>query len=194
MIKLLIKIIILALISCCSKNNDNLFNNIKYKENIEKKPQKTLQKVSFDNKKLNNKETVVSLKRIIDNVIAARKNKNYTLEKYDEDIFKKYREYFDDTTNNSEFFEKTSNLLLELKSELSNLNYVKNIKKSVKIKGANYSCSIQITKKPEKLGYVDGDIYGTVSCSSEYDSMSRFEEIYLKKVDEKYYILDLLIS
>ena len=37
MIKLLIKIIILALISCCSKNNDNLFNNIKYKENIEKK-------------------------------------------------------------------------------------------------------------------------------------------------------------
>ena len=194
MIKLLIKIIILALISCCSKNNDNLFNNIKYKENIEKKPQKTLQKVSFDNKKLNNKETVASLKRIIDNVIAARKNKNYTLEKYDEDIFKKYREYFDDTTNNNEFFEKTSNLLLELKSELSNLNYVKNIKKSVKIKGANYSCSIQITKKPEKLGYVDGDVYGTVSCSSEYDSMSRFEEIYLKKVGEKYYILDLLIS
>ena len=194
MIKLLIKIIILALISCCSKNNDNLFNNIKYKENIEEKPQKTLQKVSFDNKKLNNKETVASLKRIIDNVIAARKNKNYTLEKYDEDIFKKYREYFDDTTNNNEFFEKTSNLLLELKSELSNLNYVKNIKKSVKIKGANYSCSIQITKKPEKLGYVDGDVYGTVSCSSEYDSMSRFEEIYLKKVGEKYYILDLLIS
>ena len=107
MIKLLIKIIILALISCCSKNNDNLFNNIKYKENIEKKPQKTLQKVSFDNKKLNDKETVASLKRIIDNVIAARKNKNYTLEKYDEDIFKKYREYFDDTTNNNEFFEKT---------------------------------------------------------------------------------------
>ena len=194
MIKLLIKIIILALISCCSKNNDNLFNNIKYKENIEKKPQKTLQKVSFDNKKLNNKKMIVSLKRIIDSVITARKNKNYTLEKYDEDIFKKYREYFDDTTNNNEFFEKTSNLLLELKSELSNLNYVKNIKKSVKIKGANYSCSIQITKKPEKLGYVDGDVYGTVSCSSEYDSMSRFEEIYLKKVGEKYYILDLLIS
>ena len=194
MIKLLIKIIILALISCCSKNNDNLFNNIKYKENIEKKPQKTLQKVSFDNKKLNNKETVASLKRIIDTVVTARKSKSYTLEKYDEDIFKKYREYFDDTTNNNEFFEKTSNLLLELKSELSNLNYVKNIKKSVKIKGANYSCSIQITKKPEKLGYVDGDVYGTVSCSSEYDSMSRFEEIYLKKVGEKYYILDLLIS
>ena len=194
MIKLLIKIIILALISCCSKNNDNLFNNIKYKENIEKKPQKTLQKVSFDNKKLNNKEMTVSLKRIIDTVVTARKNKNYILEKYDEDIFKKYREYFDDTKNNSEFFQKTSNLLLELKSELSNLNYVKNIKKSVKIKGANYSCSIQITKKPEKLGYVDGDVYGTVSCSSEYDSMSRFEEIYLKKVDEKYYILDLLIS
>ena len=194
MIKLLIKIIILALISCCSKNNDNLFNNIKYKENIEKKPQKTLQKVSFDNKKLNNKEMTVSLKRIIDTVVTARKNKSYILEKYDEDIFKKYREYFDDTTNNNEFFEKTSNLLLELKSELSNLNYVKNIKKSVKIKGANYSCSIQITKKPEKLGYVDGDVYGTVSCSSEYDSMSRFEEIYLKKVGEKYYILDLLIS
>lgn len=194
MIKLLIKIIILALISCCSKNNDDLFNNIKYKENIEKKPQKTLQKVSFDNKKLNNKEMTVSLKRIIDTVVTARKSKSYTLEKYDEDIFKKYREYFDDTTNNNEFFEKTSNLLLELKSELSNLNYVKNIKKSVKIKGANYSCSIQITKKPEKLGYVDGDVYGTVSCSSEYDSMSRFEEIYLKKVDEKYYILDLLIS
>ena len=185
MIKLLIKIIILTSILCCGKNNGNLFNNIKYKENTEKKPQKTLQKVSFDNKKLNNKETVASLKRIIDNVIAARKNKNYTLEKYDEDIFKKYREYFDDTTNNNEFFEKTSNLLLELKSELSNLNYVKNIKKSVKIKGANYSCSIQITKKPEKLGYVDGDVYGTVSCSSEYDSMSRFEEIYLKKVDDK---------
>ena len=194
MIKLLIKIIILALISCCSKNNDNLFNNIKYKENIEKKPQKTLQKVSFDNKKLNNKEMTVSLKRIIDTVVTARKSKSYTLEKYDEDIFKKYREYFDDTTNNNEFFEKTSNLLLELKSELSNLNYVKNIKKSVKFKGANYSCSIQITKKPEKLGYVDGDVYGTVSCSSEYDSMSRFEEIYLKKVGEKYYILDLLIS
>ncbi len=194
MIKLLIKIIILALISCCSKNNDNLFNNIKYKENIEKKPQKTLQKVSFDNKKLNNKEMTVSLKRIIDTVVTARKSKSYTLEKYDEDIFKKYREYFDDTTNNNEFFEKTSNLLLELKSELSNLNYVKNIKKSVKIKGANYSCSIQITKKTEKLGYVDGDVYGTVSCSSEYDSMSRFEEIYLKKVGEKYYILDLLIS
>ena len=194
MIKLLIKIIILALISCCSKNNDNLFNNIKYKENIEKKPQKTLQKVSFDNKKLNNKEMTVSLKRIIDTVVTARKSKSYTLEKYDEDIFKKYREYFDDTTNNNEFFEKTSNLLLELKSELSNLNYVKNIKKSVKIKGANYSCSIQITKKPEKLGYGDGDVYGTVSCSSEYDSMSRFEEIYLKKVGEKYYILDLLIS
>ena len=194
MIKLLIKIIILALISCCSKNNDNLFNNIKYKENIEKKPQKTLQKVSFDNKKLNNKEMTVSLKRIIDTVVTARKSKSYILEKYDEDIFKKYREYFDDTTNNNEFFEKTSNLLLELKSELSNLNYVKNIKKSVKIKGTNYSCSIQITKKPEKLGYVDGDVYGTVSCSSEYDSMSRFEEIYLKKVDEKYYILDLLIS
>ena len=194
MIKLLIKIIILALISCCSKNNDNLFNSIKYKENIEKKPQKTLQKVSFDNKKLNNKEMTVSLKRIIDTVVTARKSKSYTLEKYDEDIFKKYREYFDDTTNNNEFFEKTSNLLLELKSELSNLNYVKNIKKSVKIKGANYSCSIQITKKPEKLGYVDGDVYGTVSCSSEYDSMSRFEEIYLKKVEEKYYILDLLIS
>ena len=194
MIKLLIKIIILALISCCSKNNDNLFNNIKYKENIEKKPQKTLQKVSFDNKKLNNKEMTVSLKRIIDTVVTARKSKSYTLEKYDEDIFKKYREYFDDTKNNSEFFQKTSNLLLELKSELSNLNYVKNIKKSVKIKGANYSCSIQITKKPEKLGYVDGDVYGTVSCSSEYDSMSRFEEIYLKKVGEKYYILDLLIS
>ena len=194
MIKLLIKIIILALISCCSKNNDNLFNNIKYKENIEKKPQKILQKMSFDNKKLNNKEMTVSLKRIIDTVVTARKSKSYTLEKYDEDIFKKYREYFDDTTNNNEFFEKTSNLLLELKSELSNLNYVKNIKKSVKIKGANYSCSIQITKKPEKLGYVDGDVYGTVSCSSEYDSMSRFEEIYLKKVGEKYYILDLLIS
>ncbi|BBM42440.1 hypothetical protein JCM16777_0689 [Leptotrichia wadei] len=194
MIKLLIKIIILALISCCSKNNDNLFNNIKYKENIEKKPQKILQKMSFDNKKLNNKEMTVSLKRIIDTVVTARKSKSYTLEKYDEDIFKKYREYFDDTQNNSEFFEKTSNLLLELKSELSNLNYVKNIKKSVKIKGANYSCSIQITKKPEKLGYVDGDVYGTVSCSSEYDSMSRFEEIYLKKVGEKYYILDLLIS
>ena len=194
MIKLLIKIIILALISCCSKNNDNLFNNIKYKENIEKKPQKTLQKVSFDNKKLNNKEMTVSLKRIIDTVVTARKSKSYTLEKYDEDIFKKYREYFDDTTNNNEFFEKTSNLLLELKSELSNLNYAKNIKKTVKIKGANYSCSIQITKKPEKLGYVDGDVYGTVSCSSEYDSMSRFEEIYLKKVGEKYYILDLLIS
>lgn len=194
MIKLLIKIIILALISCCSKNNDNLFNNIKYKENIEEKPQKTLQKVSFDNKKLNNKEMTVSLKRIIDTVVTARKSKSYTLEKYDEDIFKKYREYFDDTTNNNEFFEKTSNLLLELKSELSNLNYVKNIKKSVKIKSANYSCSIQITKKPEKLGYVDGDVYGTVSCSSEYDSMSRFEEIYLKKVGEKYYILDLLIS
>ena len=194
MIKLLIKIIILALISCCSKNNDDLFNNIKYKENIEKKPQKTLQKVSFDNKKLNNKEMTVSLKRIIDTVVTARKSKSYTLEKYDEDIFKKYREYFDDTTNNNEFFEKTSNLLLELKSELSNLNYVKNIKKSVKIKGANYSCSIQITKKTEKLGYVDGDVYGTVSCSSEYDSMSRFEEIYLKKVGEKYYILDLLIS
>ena len=152
MIKLLIKIIILTSILCCGKNNGNLFDNIKYKENTEKKPQKTLQKVSFDNKKLNNKETVASLKRIIDNVIAARKNKNYTLEKYDEDIFKKYREYFDDTTNNNEFFEKTSNLLLELKSELSNLNYVKNIKKSVKIKGANYSCSIQITKKPEKVG------------------------------------------
>ena len=130
MIKLLIKIIILTSILCCGKNNDNLFNNIKYKENIEKKPQKTLQKVSFDNKKSNNKETVVSLKRIIDNVIAARKNKNYTLEKYDEDIFKKYREYFDDTTNNSEFFEKTSNLLLELKSELSNLNYVKKIREN----------------------------------------------------------------
>jgi len=194
MIKLLIKIIILALISCCSKNNDNLFNNIKYKENIEKKPQKTLQKVSFDNKKLNNKEMTVSLKRIIDTVVTARKSKSYTLEKYDEDIFKKYREYFDDTTNNNEFFEKTSNLLLELKSELSNLNYAKNIKKTVKIKGAKYSCSIQITKKPERLGYVDGDVYGTVSCSSEYDSMSRFEEIYLKKVGEKYYILDLLIS
>ena len=194
MIKLLIKIIVLTLISCCGKNNDNLFNNIKYKENTEKKPQKTLQKVSFDNKKLNNKEMTVSLKRIIDTVVTARKSKSYTLEKYDEDIFKKYREYFDDTTNNNEFFEKTSNLLLELKSELSNLNYVKNIKKSVKIKGANYSCSIQITKKPEKLGYVDGDVYGTVSCSSEYDSMSRFEEIYLKKVGEKYYILDLLIS
>ena len=189
MIKLLIKIIILTSILCCGKNNDNLFNNIKYKENTEKKPQKTLQKISFDNK-----EMIISLKRIIDSVITARKNKNYILEKYDEDIFKKYREYFDDTKNNSEFFEKTSNLLLELKSELSNLNYVKNIKKSVKIKGANYSCSIQITKKPEKLGYVDGDVYGTVSCSSEYDSMSRFEEIYLKKVGEKYYILDLLIS
>ena len=194
MIKLLIKIIILTSILCCGKNNDNLFDNIKYKENTEKKSQKTLQKVSFDNKKLNNKETVASPKRIIDNIITARKNKNYTLEKYDEDIFKKYREYFDDTTNNNEFFEKTSNLLLELKSELSNLNYVKNIKKSVKIKGANYSCSIQITKKPEKLGYVDGDVYGAVSCSSEYDSMSRFEEIYLKKVDGGYYILDLLIS
>ena len=194
MIKLLIKIIVLTLISCCGKNNDNLFNNIKYKENTEKKPQKILKKVSFDNKKLNNKEMTVSLKRIIDTVVTARKSKSYTLEKYDEDIFKKYREYFDDTQNNSEFFEKTSNLLLELKSELSNLNYVKNIKKSVKIKGANYSCSIQITKKPEKLGYVDGDVYGTVSCSSEYDSMSRFEEIYLKKVGEKYYILDLLIS
>ena len=194
MIKLLIKIIILTSILCCGKNNDDLFNNIKYKENTEKKPQKTLQKISFDNKKTNNKEMIISLKRIIDSVITARKNKNYILEKYDEDIFKKYREYFDDTTNNNEFFEKTSNLLLELKSELSNLNYVKNIKKSVKIKGANYSCSIQITKKPEKLGYVDGDVYGTVSCSSEYDSMSRFEEIYLKKVGEKYYILDLLIS
>ena len=88
MIKLLIKIIILALISCCSKNNDNLFNNIKYKENIEKKPQKTLQKVSFDNKKLNNKEMTVSLKRIIDTVVTARKSKSYILEKYDEDIFK----------------------------------------------------------------------------------------------------------
>ena len=194
MIKLLIKIIILTSILCCGKNNDDLFNNTKYKENTEKKPQKTLQKISFDNKKMNNKEMIISLKRIIDSVITARKNKNYTLEKYDEDIFKKYREYFDDTKNNSEFFQKTSNLLLELKSELSNLNYVKNIKKSVKIKGANYSCSIQITKKTEKLGYVDGDVYGTVSCSSEYDSMSRFEEIYLKKVGEKYYILDLLIS
>ena len=194
MIKLLIKIIVLTLISCCGKNNENLFNNVKYKENTEKKPQKILKKVSFDNKKLNNKEMTVSLKRIIDTVVTARKSKSYTLEKYDEDIFKKYREYFDDTTNNNEFFEKTSNLLLELKSELSNLNYVKNIKKSVKIKGANYSCSIQITKKTEKLGYVDGDVYGTVSCSSEYDSMSRFEEIYLKKVGEKYYILDLLIS
>ena len=53
MIKLLIKIIILTSILCCGKNNGNLFDNIKYKENTEKKPQKTLQKVSFDNKKLN---------------------------------------------------------------------------------------------------------------------------------------------
>lgn len=44
MIKLLIKIIILALISCCSKNNDNLFNNIKYKENIEKNRKKHCKK------------------------------------------------------------------------------------------------------------------------------------------------------
>ena len=76
MIKLLIKIIILTSILCCGKNNGNLFNNIKYKENTEKKPQKTLQKVSFDNKKLNNKEMTVSLKRIIDTVVTAQKSKS----------------------------------------------------------------------------------------------------------------------
>ena len=45
MIKLLIKIIVLTLISCCGKNNENLFNNVKYKENTEKKPQKILKKL-----------------------------------------------------------------------------------------------------------------------------------------------------
>ena len=195
MIKLLIKIIILALISCCSKNNDNLFNNIKYKENIEKKPQKTLQKVSFDNKKLNNKEMTVSLKRIIDTVVTARKSKSYTLEKYDEDIFKKYREYFDDNKNNNEFFEKTSSILLKLENKLDSLGYNKKIEETIKVKDGEYSCSIQITKNPKKLGYVNGDIYGTVICSSEdNDSMGRFEEIYLTKIGAQYYILDLLIS
>ena len=105
MIKLLIKIIVLTLISCCGKNNENLFNNVKYKENTEKKPQKILKKVSFDNKKMNDKTMSVSLKRIIDIIIKARKSKNYILEKYDNDIFKKYREYFDDNKNNNEFFE-----------------------------------------------------------------------------------------
>ena len=103
MIKLLIKIIVLTLISCCGKNNDNLFNNIKYKENTEKKPQKILKKVSFDNKKMDDKTMSVSLKRILDIIIKARKSKNYILEKYDNDIFKKYREYFDDNKNNNEF-------------------------------------------------------------------------------------------
>ena len=100
MIKLLIKIIVLTLISCCGKNNENLFNNVKYKENTEKKPQKILKKVSFDNKKMNDKTMSVSLKRIFDIIIKARKGKNYMLEKYDNDIFKKYREYFDDNKNN----------------------------------------------------------------------------------------------
>ena len=81
MIKLLIKIIILTSILCCGKNNDNLFNNIKYKENTEKKPQKILKKVSFDNKKMDDKTMSVSLKRILDIIIKARKSKNYILEK-----------------------------------------------------------------------------------------------------------------
>ena len=80
MIKLLIKIIVLTLISCCGKNNDNLFNNIKYKENTEKKPQKILKKVSFDNKKMDDKTMSVSLKRILDIIIKARKSKNYILD------------------------------------------------------------------------------------------------------------------
>ena len=166
MIKLLIKIIVLTLISCCGKNNENLFNNVKYKENTEKKPQKILKKVSFDNKKMNDKTMSVSLKRIIDIIIKARKSKNYILEKYDNDIFKKYREY-----------------------------YNKKIEETIKVKDGEYSCSIQITKNPKKLGYVNGDIYGTVVCSSEdNDSMGRFEEIYLTKIGAQYYILDLLIS
>ena len=77
--------------------------DFKYKENTEKKPQKILKKVSFDNKKMNDKTMSVSLKRIIDIIIKARKSKNYILEKYDNDIFKKYREYFDDNKNNNEF-------------------------------------------------------------------------------------------
>ena len=195
MIKLLIKIIVLTLISCCGKNNENLFNNVKYKENTEKKPQKILKKVSFDNKKMDDKTMSVSLKRILDIIIKARKSKNYILEKYDNDIFKKYREYFDDNKNNNEFFEKTSSILLKLENKLDSLGYNKKIEETIKVKDVEYSCSIQITKNPKKLGYVNGDIYGTVICSSEdNDSMGKFEEIYLTKIGTQYYILDLLIS
>ena len=195
MIKLLIKIIVLTLISCCGKNNENLFNNVKYNENTEKKPQKILKKVSFDNKKMDDKTMSVSLKRILDIIIKARKSKNYILEKYDNDIFKKYREYFVDNKNKNEFFEKTSNILLKLENKLDSLGYNKKIEETIKVKDVEYSCSIQITKNPKKLGYVNGDIYGIVICSSEdNDSMGRFEEIYLTKIGTQYYILDLLIS
>ena len=96
MIKLLIKIIILTSILCCGKNNDDLFNNIKYKENTEKKPQKTLQKISFDNKKTNNKEMIITLKRLIDSVITARKNIENILmiQKIIVSFFKKLQIYF----------------------------------------------------------------------------------------------------
>ena len=81
-----------------------------------------------------------------------------------------------------------------MENKLNDLNYKKNIEEIIKIENIEYVCSINITKKPKKLKFINGDIYGTIHCFSEYDSMTRFEDIYLTKIGNSYYILDLFIS
>ena len=191
MLKLLIKILILVLISHCSKNdNDTLLNSKKFSETSEVKTSNVSQKIHYSSNKA---DSNMSIKRIINVIIKARKNHSYQLEKYDKNIFQEYKEYFDDMEDNEEFFEETSNLLLNIEGKLKNLNYKKDITAKSQKNDTEYLCSIKINKNPEKLGYVNGNIFGTITCSSEYDSMSRFEEIYLTKIGNSYYILDLFI-
>ena len=191
--KILTKILILILISSCNKNNKNFLssNNTKLKQTV-KTTNNLIQKINYSQEKSN--ESTLSIKRIINLITNGKRNQYYKLEKYDKDIFNNYKEYFIDTENNKEFFEKTSMLLLNLKNKLSYLDYGKNIEEKIKKNGVEYICSIEITKKPKKLEYINGNIFGTITCSSEYDSMSRFEEIYLTRIGNSYYILDLFIS
>ena len=191
--KILTKILILILISSCNKNNKNFLssNNTKLKQTV-KTTNNLIQKINYSQEKSN--ESTVSIKRIINLVAKERRNQYYKLEKYDKDIFNNHKEYFSDMENNKEFFEETSILLLNLENKLSRLNYEKNIEEKIKKNGIEYICSIEITKKPKRLEHINGNIFGTITCSSEYDSMSRFEEIYLTRIGNSYYILDLFIS
>ena len=130
-----------------------------------------------------------SLRRVLLVIANARVNKRYVLEKNDKDIFKGNPYY-----NNDEYLKQTSKLLLSLTNELKQLNYRHEIFKKANIRGYEYICSLEITEKPTRIGYIEGEIFGTVTCSSEFDDMSRFDEIYLKKVGNSYYIMDWFIS
>lgn len=193
MLKILMRVMMVILIASCSKN-ENIFaeNNVKLKKNIVKKENGKFVQPNPSKSFTEKEELKNSLKRIIDIIVKKRKNENYVLEKYDKNIFKDYAFYYEES-DDEEYLSKTSNLLLKLRNRLNNLDYDKEIEEKIVNGDFEYLCSLKITKKPEKIGYVDGDVFGKVYCYSEYDSMSRFEEIYLTKIDNRYYILDLLI-